>query len=186
MMISTARKILPSPAGLTRGSMMRFSTPQRFMDCRVKPGNDAWRDCASLSFPALSAALVRLGHAREVFTPRGTVEVVEKFAEHVEMIAPGFDLGPQRAQHGVQCVHYLPPKCSLKRASSRTKSSKRRLAAVSSRSANQASADAELAHRNSARCARSPRSVKVWMRSGMELRGETIAALHRPVTRRRA
>src|SRR5665213_3954174 len=107
MMISTARKILPSPAGLTRGSMMRFSTPQRFMDCRVKPGNDAWRDCASLSFSALSAALVRLGHARQVFTPRGTVEVVEEFAEYVEMIAPGFDLGTQRAQHGMQGVHYF-------------------------------------------------------------------------------
>jgi len=31
----------------------------------------------------------------------------------------------------------------------------------------QASAEADVAHKNSARCARSPRSLKVWIRSGI-------------------
>ena len=58
-------------------------------------------------------------------------------------------------------------KVSLKRASSRTKSSKRRATAASSRSANIPSALAELAHKNSARCARSPRYAKVAITSVM-------------------
>src|SRR6185437_9063226 len=127
----------------------------------------------ALAAPAL--ALRRFGRARRIAAARGAVEVVEKLAENVEMAAPGFGLAADRAQHGMQRVHYLPPiflvkflaKCSLKRASSRTKSSNRRLAAVSSRKANQASALADDAHRNSARCARSPRVVKVWIKSGI-------------------
>src|SRR5882757_4478326 len=99
----------------------------------------------------------------------GDDEVVEEFPEHVEMIAPALglcvDLGLQRAQHGMKRIHQWSPiwrpKCSLKRASSRTKSSKRRLAAVSSRKLNQASALDDSAQASSARCARSPRVVKV-------------------------
>ena len=53
----------------------------------------------------------------------------------------------------------------LNRASSRTKASKRAFAANNSRSVSTSIADDADAHRNSARCARSPRSVKVRMRS---------------------
>src|SRR4029077_16423037 len=74
-------------------------------------------------------------------------------------------------QHVVQTVHQrflLAVICrSLKRESSRTKSSKRRVAAASSRSANSNSPLDDAAHRNSARCARSPRSENVRIRSGM-------------------
>ena len=55
----------------------------------------------------------------------------------------------------------------LKRDSSRTKSSKRRIAAASSRSAKTSNVVAVAAHRNSARCARSPRSAKMPVRSGI-------------------
>src|SRR5437899_2172528 len=74
-----------------------------------------------------------------------TPEVIEKFTKYLEVIAPVFRLMADRAQHGVKRFHQWSPKSSLKRASSRTKSSKRRLAAVSSRSANQASALADIA-----------------------------------------
>src|SRR5215470_7742709 len=73
-------------------------------------------------------------------------EMVEKLTKYVEMIAPFFRLVTDSAQHGVGRFHQWSPKSSLNRASSRTKSSKRRLAAVSSRSANQASPLADIAH----------------------------------------
>src|SRR5690349_9186076 len=50
-----ASDIRRSPAGLTRGSMLRFGSRRRVMDCRVEPGNDRWRGfAASASFRALS------------------------------------------------------------------------------------------------------------------------------------
>src|SRR5690606_11919433 len=106
----------------------------------------------------------------------GAVEVVEKLAKHIEMVATvrglalcvALGLALDRAQHGMQRVHHRSPNVSLKRASSRTKSSKRRIAAESSRKANQASADAISAHMSSATCARSPRAEKVSTMSGME------------------
>ena len=59
-------------------------------------------------------------------------------------------------------LYFLTRRLNL--ASSRTKASKRAFAANSSRSVSTSSADDADAHRNSARCARSPRSVKVRMR----------------------
>src|SRR5215475_2776412 len=106
-------------------------------------------------------------------------EVIEKFTKYVEMIAPVFGLTADRAQHGHKRFHQWSPKSSLKRASSRTKSSKRRLAAVSSRSANQASALADIAHNKRAKCARSPRSVKMRIRSVIIFAVEAAIAGHR-------
>jgi len=69
-----------------------------------------------------------------------TAVMRDEFAEDVEVIAARFGFAPERAQYAMERIHQWPPKCpvkrSLKRASSRTKSSKRRLAAASSRSAN--------------------------------------------------
>jgi hypothetical protein len=96
--------------------------------------------------------------------------MAEEFTEHVEVVAARLVLA-DRTQHRVEGVQQLPPGrplCrSLKRASSRTKSSKRRLEAASSRSTKTVSAVEDDAHRNSARCARSPRSAKVRTRSVM-------------------
>src|SRR5690349_15691033 len=100
----------------------------------------------------------------------------QEFAEHREMIAARllrFLLLVQRTHHRMQLVHHRPPNFLLKRDSSRTKSSKRRMAAASSRSAKIKSALADAAHRNSARCARSPRSANTLVKSGiMEPRRE--------------
>src|SRR5262249_8882504 len=59
-----------------------------------------------------------------------TAGVIEKFAEYIQVIIPPPRLEPVQPRNS--------PNISLKRASSRTKSSNRRLAAVSSRKANQA------------------------------------------------
>src|SRR5262249_2124943 len=90
---------------------------------------------------------------------RNAAEVIEKFAEYIQVIIPPPRLEPVQSRNS--------PNISLKRASSRTKSSNRRLAAVSPRKANQVSALADSAHNSIARCARSPRSAKVRMRSDM-------------------
>src|SRR5437588_7180965 len=66
---------------------------------------------------------------------------------------------PEDACHLFDHFHVSAPKRRLKRASSRTKRSKRRFAATTSRSAKTRSADEPLAQRNKARCARSPRSM---------------------------
>jgi hypothetical protein len=75
--------------------------------------------------------------------------VVEKFAEYVEVIIPAPNLEPVQSHGEIDCFRQWPPNNSLKRASSRTKSSNRRLAAVSSRKANQVSALADSAHNKS-------------------------------------
>src|SRR5260221_2043541 len=96
---------------------------------------------------------------------RDAAETAEEFTENIAIIAAVYVLAMDWPQQCILRRHQCPPKSSLKRASSRTKSSKRRLAAASSRSANQASALADIAHSSKARCARSPRSVKIRMRS---------------------
>jgi hypothetical protein len=73
-------------------------------------------------------------------------EVIEKFTKYIEMIVTAIGLELIEGHYEIESVHQWPPNSSLKRASSRTKSSKRRLAAASSRSANQVSALAENAH----------------------------------------
>src|SRR6185437_4146853 len=89
----------------------------------------------------------------------------EKLAEHLEMVTMRAGAAHQRC---IDIRHQRSPNSSLKRASSRTKSSKRRLAAASSRNANQASALADIAQRNRATWARSPRLLKIPIRSDME------------------
>jgi hypothetical protein len=66
-------------------------------------------------------------------------------------------------------THQSVPYFLLKRASSRTKASNLRFAAASSRSVHINRHDAPLAHRKSARWARSPLSRKVFVISGMPL-----------------
>jgi hypothetical protein len=73
-------------------------------------------------------------------------EVIEKFTKYIEMIVTAIGLELIEGHYKIESVHQWPPNSSIKRASSRTKSSKRRLAAASSRSANQVSALAENAH----------------------------------------
>ena len=111
------------------------------------------------------------------------VEVVQEFAEHGEVVATALGLAANGAKHAMQGVHLLfsgmAAEPSLKRASSRTKSSKRRICAASSRSANQPSAELEPAHSASARCARSPRSPKVRISSSMSYCGAAGAALNK-------
>src|SRR4029077_4257325 len=121
---------------------------------------------------ALPAPLdLRLARGRAFGALRRAIEVAQEFAEDGEVIRLRLGLAADRAQHVVQTVHQrflLAVICrSLKRESSRTKSSKRRVAAASSRSANSNSPLDDAAHRNSARCARSPRSENVRIRSGM-------------------
>ena len=80
-------------------------------------------------------------------------EVIEKFTKYIEMIVTAIGLELIEGHYKIESVRQWPPNSSIKRASSRTKSSKRRLAAASSRSANQVSALAENAH-NAGRDAR--------------------------------
>jgi hypothetical protein len=109
-----------------------------------------------------------VGRARACRLDRAEyAEVIEEFAKYIEMIVPVFDLESVQARYEIGRVHQWSPNSSLKRASSRTKSSKRRRAAASSRKANQVSALAENAHNSRARCARSPRSLKMRIRSDM-------------------
>jgi len=107
------------------------------------------RACAALAF-----ALRRLGAARRLAPPRRAAEVVEEFAEHVEMIAPAFGFAADRAQHGVKYIHHFPPFVEAREFAHELVEAA-------------ASAEADVAHKNSARCARSPRSLKVWIRSGI-------------------
>jgi hypothetical protein len=98
---------------------------------------------------------------------QSAAEVLEKFAKDIEVVTPFVGLAAGRTQCGIKRIHQWSPKSSLKRASSRTKSSKRRLAAVGSRSENEAGALADIAHSSNARWARSPRSLKIRIKSVM-------------------
>src|SRR6185312_27171 len=96
----------------------------------------------------------------------------EEFAKHREVYRLSFRLAADRLNHRMQFVHHQSMGLRrrarrLKRDSSRTKSSKRRDAAASSRRVKRKAALAAVAHKNSARCARSPRSLNVRMRSFM-------------------
>src|SRR5262245_6312945 len=134
-------------------------------------GRQVRRPCLAPFNPATTSEQLAVGCAPIVQahltegTARAPPEVVEKFTKYIEMIALVFRITANRAQHGNERFHQLSPKSSLKRASSRTKSSKRRLAAASSRKANHASALADSAHSRRATCARSPRSLKMRIRS---------------------
>src|SRR5256885_1850705 len=94
------------------------------------------RKMAGLALPA--ALRLRLTSRRAFGAPGRAIEMAEEFAKDAQMIGTRFRFTADRAQHVVQGVHQrrlLAVICrSLKRESSRTKSSKRRVAAISARS----------------------------------------------------
>jgi hypothetical protein len=64
-----------------------------------------------------SSAAIFGGRGLVAPAPRNAAEVVEKFAEYVEVIIPAPNLEPVQSHGEIDCFRQWPPNNSLKRAS---------------------------------------------------------------------